>query len=88
MTDNDKLKTLKLLAKRYARATGQPQHVALDLIATRLGFPHWNALTGIAKGEWTQSEAQVTAIKAFVERITSYKGTTFDHVLGGPDAIT
>lgn len=88
MTDNDKLKTLKLLAKRYARVTGQPQHVALDLVATRLDFPHWNALTGIAKGEWTPSEAQVTAIKAFVERVTSYEGTTFDHVFGGPDAIT
>lgn len=88
MTENDKLKTLKLLAKRYARATGQPQHVALDLVATRLGFPHWNALASRVKGEWAPSEAQVTEIKAFVERITSYEGTTFDHIFGGPDAIT
>ena len=88
MTENYKLKTLKLLAKRYARATGQPQHVALDLVASRLDFPHWNALTGSAKGEWTPSEAQVAAIKAFVERITSYEGTAFDHVFGGTDAIT
>ena len=88
MTENDKLKTLKLLAKRYARATGQPQHVALDLVASRLGFPHWNALTSSTKGEWAPSEAQVAAIKAFVERITSYEGTTFDHIFGGPDAIT
>lgn len=88
MTDNDKLKTLKLLAKRYARATGQPQHVALDFVAARLGFPHWNALTGIAKGEWGPSEAQIAAIKAIVERITSYEGTAFDNIFGGPDAIT
>ncbi len=88
MTQNDKLKTLKLLAKRYARATGQPQHVALDLVAARLDFPHWNALTGSAKGEWAPSEAQVTTIKAFVERITSYEGSTFDHIFGGPDAVT
>lgn len=88
MTDNEKLKTLKLLAKRYARATGQPQHVALDFVAARLGFPHWNALTGSAKGEWGPSEAQVAAIKAIVERITSYEGTAFDHIFGGPDAIT
>jgi hypothetical protein len=51
MTNNDQLKTLKLLAKRYARATGRPQHVALDFVANRLGFPHWNALTGSAKAE-------------------------------------
>jgi hypothetical protein len=88
MTENDKLRALKLLAKRYARATGQPQHVALDFVANRLGFPHWNALTGSAKGEWTPSEAQVAAIKAFVQRVTSYEGTAFDHVVGGPDAIT
>ncbi|AUC53089.1 hypothetical protein CDO87_07710 [Sagittula sp. P11] len=88
MTENDKLKALKLLAKRYARATGQPQHAALDVIAARLGFSHWNALTGSAKGEWDPSEAQVAAIKAFVQRITSHEGTTFDHIFGGPDAIT
>lgn len=88
MTNNDQLKTLKLLAKRYARATGQPQHVALDFVANRLGFPHWNALTGSAKSEWTPSEAQVLSIKAFVERITSYEDRTFDHIFGGPDAIT
>lgn len=88
MTYNDQLKTLKLLAKRYARATGQPQHVALDFVANRLGFPHWNALTGSAKAEWTPSKAQVLSIKAFVERITSYEDRTFDHIFGGPDAIT
>lgn len=88
MTENDKLKTLKLLAKRYARATGQPQHFALDFVAARLGFHHWNALTGRAKGEWVPSEAQVAAIKAFVQRITSYEGTTFDHIFGARDAIS
>jgi hypothetical protein len=88
MTQNDRLKNLKLLAKRYARATGQPQHAALDLVAARLDFPHWNALTGSAKGEWAPSEAQVATIKAFVELITSYEGSTFDHIFGGPDAIT
>lgn len=88
MADNDKLKTLKLLAKRYARATGQPQYVALDFVGARLGFPHWNALTGSAKGEWAPSVAQVATIKAIVERIISYEGKTFDHILGGPDAIT
>lgn len=88
MTENDKLKTLKLLAKRYARATGQPQHIALDLVAKRLGFPHWNALTGSAKEEWTPSEEQVAATKAFVERITCYEGAALDHIFGGPDAIT
>jgi hypothetical protein len=88
MSQNDKLKNLKLLAKRYARATGQPQHAALDLVAARLDFPHWNALTGSAKGEWAPSEAQVATIKAFVDRITSYEGSTFDHIFGGPDAVT
>lgn len=88
MTEIDKLKALKLLAKRYARATGQPQHAALDLVATRLGFSHWNALTGSAKGLWAPSEAQVAAIKVFVQRITSHEGTTFDHIFGGGDAIT
>ena len=88
MTENTKLKTLKLLAKRYARATGHPQHVALDFVASRMGFAHWNALTGSAKGEWVPSEAQVATIKAFVERITSYEGATFDHIFGSPDAVT
>ena len=53
-----------------------------------MGFAHWNALTGSAKGEWVPSEAQVATIKAFVERITSYEGSTFDHIFGGPDAVT
>lgn len=88
MTENNKFKTLKLLAKRYARATGQPQHVALDLVANRMGFAHWNALTGSAKGAWVPSEAQVASIKAFVQRITSYEGSTFDHIFGSPDAVT
>ena len=88
MADNDTLKSLKLLAKRYARATGQPQYVALDFVGARLGFPHWNALTGSAKGEWAPSVAQVATIKAIVERIIFYEGKTFDHILGGPDAIT
>ena len=88
MTDNDKLKTLKLLAKRYARTTAQPQHVALDFVATRLGFSHWNALRGSAKGEWVPSEAQVAEIKAIVEKVPSYKDAAFDHVFGRPEAVT
>lgn len=88
MTDNDKLKRLKLLAKRHARSTAQPLHVAQNLIATRLGSPHWNALTARAKGDWAPSEADIAKVEALLQKVPSFEGAQFDHVFGGPEAIT
>lgn len=88
MTDNDKLKRLKLLAKRHARSTAQPLHVAQNLVATRLGSPHWNALTARAKGDWAPSEADIAKVEALMEKVSSFKDAEFDHVFGGPEAVT
>jgi hypothetical protein len=88
MTDNDKLRRLKLLAKRHARSTAQPLHVAQDLVATKLGSPHWNALTARAKGDWAPSEAEIAKVEALVEKVPSFEGAQFDHVFGGPEAVS
>ena len=88
MTDNDKLKRLKHLAKRHARSTAQPLHVALDFVATRFGSPHWNALTTRAKGDWVPSEADIAKVEALVEKVSSFKDAEFDHIFGGPEAVS
>lgn len=88
MTDNDKLKRLKVLAKRHARSTAQPLHVAQNLVATKLGSPHWNALTARAKGDWAPSEADIAKVEALMEKVSSFKDAEFDHVFGGPEAVT
>lgn len=87
MKHNDKLKKLKLLAKRYARVTAQPLHVAQDFVATKLGSPHWNALTLRAKGDWLPSEAEMTQLVALIEKIPSFDGKPFDHVFGGSEDV-
>lgn len=68
MTDRNDLHLLKTLAKQYARANRLPHHKALDLVAVKLGFPHWKALSSAAKGNWLPGPEQLANIKAFVRR--------------------
>lgn len=65
MTDRNILHTLKVLAKRYARANRLPHHQALDMIAAKLGFSHWKAAQTAAKGGWQPSSEQLAEVKAF-----------------------
>ncbi|WP_297834338.1 hypothetical protein [uncultured Roseibium sp.] len=65
MTDRNIHHTMKILAKRYARANRLPHHQALDLIANKLGFSHWKAAQTAAKGGWQPSSEQLAEVKAF-----------------------
>ena len=85
---NDIFKRLKLLAKRHARSTAQPLYEAQNLVASKLGCPHWNALTARAKGGWAPFEAEVDELEALLEQVPSFDGTDLDHVFGGPNAVT
>jgi hypothetical protein len=62
MTYVIELKALKTFAKRLARMRRIPHHDALDLIATELGQPHWNALTGAWEAGWRPSDAAIDAL--------------------------
>jgi hypothetical protein len=68
MTETKNLHSLKVLTKRYARANRIAQHVALDLIAGELGFPHWNKLIAASKKGWQIDPEQMAGIDAFVGR--------------------
>lgn len=64
MTYCNDLKSLKTIAKRLARANRIAHHEALDLIATDLGQPHWNALTGAWEKGWRPQSADLNALSS------------------------
>lgn len=68
MTETNNLHSLKVLAKRYARANRIAQHLALDLIAGELDFPHWSKLITAVKNGWRVNAQQMTDVEAFAMR--------------------
>lgn len=66
MTEATKLSSLKLHAKRYARANRITLHQALDLVAEELGFAKWTKLLAASKNEWIPSSEQMASVEAFV----------------------
>lgn len=73
MATKSEIDTLKILAKRYARANRIAQHEALNALATELGFSSWTQLAAKAKQGWLPSADQLAQAKAFVRG--SYSGT-------------
>lgn len=74
MKPTNSLRTLKMLAKRFARAKRMPQHQALDLIAEELEFAHWNALANAHKGNWHPTLVQIAKIENYLhETLPAYK---------------
>lgn len=74
MKPTNSLRTLKMLAKRLARAKRVPQHQALDLIAEELEFAHWNALANARKGNWQPTPEQIAKIENHLqETLPAYK---------------
>lgn len=59
MTDHDDLHTLKTIAKQLARANRIAHHHALDLVARKLGRPHWNTLMGDWNKGWRPSPTEI-----------------------------
>ncbi|NRP75656.1 hypothetical protein ILFOPFJJ_06579 [Ensifer psoraleae] len=84
MTETKKLRRLKVLAKQYARANRIAQHVALDLVAEELGFPHWNKLITAIKNGWQADSEQMTGVEAFVTR--ALPAASFRN--GSPEAMS
>ncbi|MGM4884277.1 MULTISPECIES: hypothetical protein [Rhizobium] len=83
MTKATKL-SLKLLAKRYARAKRITLHQALDLVAGKLGFANWTKLASASKNDWIPSSKQMASIEAFV----AHALPTEDFQTGHPEAMT
>ncbi|WP_375260831.1 hypothetical protein [Palleronia sp.] len=72
MTDQSNIRKLKTFAKRYARAERIEQCKALDLVAERVGFGHWNALRAAEKGGWTPTTGEIAAAQRLVEEVHPY----------------
>lgn len=60
------IKTLKELAKKYARANRIPQHEALNVIASELGFTGWTQLVKMVKKGWLPSAEQIATADAAI----------------------
>jgi hypothetical protein len=65
MTETNDLRTLKLIAKRFARAHRIAQHQALDLVAGHLDFPNWVKLVTASKKGWQAGQEGIAAVEAF-----------------------
>ncbi len=63
MTDRNQLHTLRTYAKHLARASRIPHHQALDIVATRCGHPHWNALTAAWAKGWRPTTGQLVLLR-------------------------
>lgn len=63
MTVRNELHILRTSAKNLARASRIPHHQALDIVATRCGHPHWNALTGAWEKGWRPTAEQLTHLR-------------------------
>lgn len=66
MTKKNQIDTLKMFAKRHARANRVAQHESLNSIASELGFAHWAQMAGKAKQGWLPSDEQLAQAEAFV----------------------
>jgi len=62
MTELNNLRSLRTIAKRFAREHCLAHHDALDLVATRLGYAHWNALTLAMKKGLALSQERIEEV--------------------------
>ncbi|MFZ5734742.1 MAG: hypothetical protein ACOY4O_18555 [Pseudomonadota bacterium] len=71
MTSRNELQSLKTTAKRIARAKRIAHHEALDLIASKLEQPHWNAFTAAWDKGWRPEGEAVEALASIEKSIDS-----------------
>lgn len=83
MTDIFEIKTIKMLAKRYARASRIDLHEGLDLVASELGQSHWNALMAATKTGWRPNHDDIAAVQALVNERLPY--TQIDKTVSSED---
>ncbi|UOA26048.1 hypothetical protein [Pseudosulfitobacter sp. DSM 107133] len=75
MINKNEIDRLKLLAKRFAHASRSNHIDALNVIATKLSFPHWKALAVKADQGWRPDEDELGKVDAFVrEHFPSLEG--------------
>lgn len=67
MTNDFDLQSLKTFAKRLARVRRVAHHVALDLVASTLRQPHWNALTIAWARGWQPEDDAIDALASIDE---------------------
>lgn len=61
MTKFDNVKSLKTIAKRFARRERIAHHKALDVLASEFEFPHWKALSVAWRKGWRPDPAKLEA---------------------------
>jgi len=71
MTLTNQRQTLKTIAKRFARTRRIAHHDALDLIASKLKQPHWNALTTAWNKGWRPKPEAVEALASAEHGVAS-----------------
>jgi hypothetical protein len=77
------MKKLRMLGKRYARATAMAHNEALNAFAKEFGFVHWKALNDATKGDWHPNDEDVARAEAFVREA----GAKTDPVVPSPDTL-
>lgn len=80
MINKNEIDQLKLLAKRFAHASRSNHIEALNVIATKLSFPHWKALAVKADQGWRPDVDDLRKVDAFVRE-------HFPSLEGGPHFI-
>ena len=61
MTEYKNLKSLKTIAKRFARRERIAHHRALDVLASEFEFPHWKALSIAWRKGWRPDPEKLDA---------------------------
>lgn len=61
MTNYNSLKSLRTIAKRFARQQRIAHHEALDAVANAFAFPHWKALTVAWENCWRPDPEKLDA---------------------------
>ena len=62
------MKRLKMLGKRYARATAMAHTEALNVLAAEIGFAHWKVLTDATKEGWLPSDEDLAKASELVRQ--------------------
>ena len=69
MTDHNGLDSLRIIGKRVARTRRIAHHQGLDIVAVKLGYPHWKALALAGKDGWQPTTADLIAAQSLVDRV-------------------
>ncbi|WP_270725882.1 hypothetical protein [Shimia sp. Alg240-R146] len=72
MASNQKIRDIKRLAKRFAKAQRISQQEALDFFATEFGFRRWNGLQIESKRGWAAKGEELARLESMVDEANPF----------------